>query len=513
MAIVRYKPSDLKIELATIERSLGAGALKNYLPNPDPILIKSGLKETILDEIASNANVSAAMDSRKSKTLSKEWKLLQKEVPDAEMLIYDKMLGELDVYGIIEQVLNTPFYGRQIFEVNWSLLDKWIPTEIISKPLNWFIFMPDGVMKYITKENSKGIELPELKFIAARHRPSFSNPYGEALLMKCYWSFYIQNQMKKLWLVYAEKYGMPMIEAKFDPNDILELFNLDKGKEEEAAELLITMLNNAVQDSAIALPKSIETTLTQRSSQSDINTFRLLIKQSVDEISKVILGHTGAAETTSGRLGNEDTALEVRDDLTQQDQRLVEDVFNRVIKWVAAVNFNPEIYPVFQLYEEDDVELISKQAEVAKTLKETGITFTKKYYETHFNLKEDDFELTIAEPTKTLEQLELLEVAEKKSEVLESRKTLEEFTDMFIEPKLQTKLLNTMVQPVIDYVNGSKDYETMLSNVHKLFPDLPTAEFEETVEGLLRSAYIQGEDSIDVELDVELDKELNVKPE
>jgi hypothetical protein len=93
-----------------------------------------------------------------------------------------------------------------------------------------------------------------------------------------------------------------------------------------------------------------------------------------------------------GKLGNEDAAMRVRDDVVMADKRLVEKTFNELISKVNLVNFGEDGGTKFILYEEQEVD--KTIAERDQILKNMGVQFTKDYYKKVYYLDETDFEIT-----------------------------------------------------------------------------------------------------------------------
>jgi len=310
------------------------------LPNPDPILKKLGISESVHADIAANSHVMSCISSRKSRVLSFEWKLQQGDASDDEYSLVTELFNIWPVSELIEQALEAPFYGYQPFELNWiNYGNYWIPLEIISKPRTWFSYNKEGELKLLSRTSGySGEVVPEYKFVVVRNKPTYDNPYGQALLSWCYWPNYIQQNGKQNWLVYSEKYGMPLIDASYDPDRLAQAY--ETSDYDDAATKFKDVLANAVRDAVIVHPEGtvINSLISGSSSNSEI--FKDLIKQGQEDISKVILGHSAAADSTSNKLGSESTAMTVRGDITESDKKMVESFFNKLLKWIAALNFN-----------------------------------------------------------------------------------------------------------------------------------------------------------------------------
>jgi phage gp29-like protein len=87
-----------------------------------------------------------------------------------------------------------------------------------------------------------------------------------------------------------------------------------------------------------------------------------------DEISKCLLGHTGSADSTPGRLGGEGLAGEIRQDLVEADARAIEATIRRdLLAPFVALNCEPGT-PVPHLHLQVDAQVSRKESmELAKS--------------------------------------------------------------------------------------------------------------------------------------------------
>ena len=111
------------------------------------------------------------------------------------------------------------------------------------------------------------------------------------------------------------------------------------------------------------------------------------------EISKVILGHSAATDSTPGRLGNETGAMDVRSDIIDDDSAMVMGCFDELIRYIHELN--PTLgkeRPKFRLYDKKNIG--GKRAERDSKLMETGrIVLTKKYFTSHYDFREDEIDV------------------------------------------------------------------------------------------------------------------------
>ena len=101
-------------------------------------------------------------------------------------------------------------------------------------------------------------------------------------------------------------------------------------------------------------------------------------------IAKVILGHTGSSESAPGRLGGEDMAGDVRDDITKSDADVVCESFNQsVAKWLTEWNF-PNAAPPRVWRKMEQPEDLNKLAERDERVSRLGYRPSLRYVQEHY---------------------------------------------------------------------------------------------------------------------------------
>jgi phage gp29-like protein len=96
-------------------------------------------------------------------------------------------------------------------------------------------------------------------------------------------------------------------------------------------------------------------------------------------ISKVYLGHTGSTDATPGRLGGEDNASDVREDLIKADADLICGSFNRTVaRWLTFYNDGPDVAPPRVWRKTEPPEDMKAAADKDKVLFDMGFKPTLK---------------------------------------------------------------------------------------------------------------------------------------
>lgn len=380
----------LSTEIAARSRSLDWMGIWALLPDPDPVLQKTGQDVAVYRKLLSDPHVWSCYQSRKSGTLSCEWKINEAKEGSVRQnkngyKIIENLMESLDAYQTITDMLEAPFYGMAPLEVIWkSAENSWLPGRIEGKPPEWFAFDPENKLRFLSMDNmTDGEEIPDYKFLLPRHHASYQNPYGERVLSKCFWPVVFKKAGFKFWAVFTEKYGMPWLIGK-----------VPRSTNEPERGALLSRLTSMVQDAVAVINDDESVDITEaagKSASADI--YEKLISVSNREISKAILGQTLTTELDKGgSFAATKEHMEVRADLVDQDKRMICQAFHTLFSWIIEFNAQGAAVPGFAFFEEEDIQ--KDLAVRDETLTNQGVKFTKFYYQRTYNLQEKDFDVT-----------------------------------------------------------------------------------------------------------------------
>ena len=392
------RKNSLTEQLATrarIEKYMTFG-LSNILPNPDPILKAMGKDQEAYLDILNDGALYQNIGSRKAGTLRKTWDIIQGK---SETKVFDYValcFENLDITEISREQLEAIYYGYQISEVIYLFDGKYyMPSQIESKPNDWFAFSGEDNRLQILKSNGYDYEdVPPYKFLVAQNEATYDNPYGVPLLAKCYWNSIFRREGKKFLITFVEKFGMPWVHGTFNAEVLKQFYAAPDYV--TAANQLKAYLEYAVQDCIIVNSQGIDISLMTPSGQTGNDIYDRLLENCKKENAETILGHSGSAISTAGKLGNDTSAMKVREEIIDMDSKLVEGVFNKLIKWICEINFGTKDIPYFQFNKEDSAQL--DLASQTVQLSQAGVKYTKEYFIRKFNLAEDEFEMAVVQP-------------------------------------------------------------------------------------------------------------------
>ncbi len=515
---------NLTSEFATRKVSIDFYSLNLYLPNPDPVLKKTGADLRVYRDLTSYGRVWSGITSRKSGVMSLEWELERGKCRNREYREIEALFNRLDLERIFAEILDAVLYGFQPLEVIWAKGSNGfiLPTDVVGKPQEWFTFGPQqNELRLRTKWNwINGEEVIPRKFLLARNYPTYRNPYGEALLSRCFWPVAFARGGWKFWTIFAEKYGMPWLIGKHAP-----------GAEQGEISRIADMLEGMVQDAIAVIPDNASLEVVEAANKAaNADFYRGMIQEAKSEISEVLVGHAGAAESTPGKLGSETAALAVRQDIIDSDRKLVEQTLNQLIDWIYQLNFGEGERPRFRMFSKELVDLTLAQRD-GELSRNCGVSFSAAYLQRAYGFEEGDIVSVGAESGergaasgKNVGAIHESPVRE--SPVRESpgqAQTIKEQAAEFAEDtgKRSTvnvqqaqqdidnlmnsmttvgangysplqKQMETLLKPVLTALEGAVDYAEAQELLLQTFPTMTDAALERNLERMIFLAEIRG---------------------
>lgn len=330
-------------ELITRENFFSIHRTLGILPNLSKLSITNAEYQRNLDEIRNDPHVHSCVQSRKTGILAMNW-----EIKDGINTKFNEIVKQnfdkLNLLSLISNILDAIFYGYQVLEIIWMQdeYSNFVVIDIQSKPIEWFFFDNNNNLRFRSRNNPQGELLPNNKFLVPIHNPKYDNPYGEALLGKCYWATTIKNMGFRFWVNFLEKYGMPLVIGQYTyPPSPEELASLSQ------------RLNELVNSQTIATPSDVNIEIKDIGQSKSVDLYLQLIKLANNEISKALLSETLTTEIDSGSYAASVTHFKVRREVILGDKFLVEQTINELIENIAKVNnFETRNLPKFVLFDQ-----------------------------------------------------------------------------------------------------------------------------------------------------------------
>ena len=373
---------------ATRERANDFVRLMRSLPDPDPILRKMGRGITALQELLTDSHLESVWSIRCSASSGAEWFCAaggdgngKKEQEAADL--FTEELRQLDIPRVIEEMMDAIAFGYSPLEVIWRAQGgRWVIGDIVGKPPQWFEF--DQENNLVFRTGVIGTEpLPKNRFLIARHRPSYANPYGVKVFSKCYWPVTFKKNGFRWWTVFVEKYGGAFLYGKY-PNNASDIYKNE----------LLTSLERMAADAVAIAPEGAEITIQSLANKGSVsNVHAEYIEAANKEISKAVLGQT--LTTDIGSTGSYAAAQAhnlVRQDLAAADRRRISACFNRLAAVWTYYNYGAEVLPpLFEFVKDEDLQ--QERAERDTKLYALGWRPKKAYIEREYDIPQEDFEI------------------------------------------------------------------------------------------------------------------------
>lgn len=533
----------LNSEIATRQFATGGFAgFFNYLPDPDPILRKLGMDQTVYKDLLADDQVGPLFSRRKNLTKSLDYYIEQNDAGDAEMQLCELILQTLEAGGskikdIISQSLNPIGFGYSVFEFNLALLPLgkgrgmgWLPTSLWEKPREWFHFDSENRLRFKTVENYEGQIIlgkdadPKIavKFILLQNDPSYENPYGDKALSRCFWPVTFKRGGMKFFSTFIEKYGMPFIFGK-----------LPRGAKPEEHKDLLSKLMNMVQDAVATGPDDSSIQLIEIKGTTSGDLYERYLQRCDNSIAKALLGNALSTDIqkSGARASSETGAVTIEGDIAQTDRDLPTSLFNELFKRIIDINIGSGKYPTFAFV---DIEDSKKDfAERDKIISEAFVAGGQKikrkesFLINRYGYQADEFELVDAAPPAEPKQLDLPPFTKGRAgEGLDNEPTelsmFQKFFNKISKDKLQfasglptgqagspslktsdaiinsipDKLLQfqmeSVMKPIIELAKNSNSKEDLQNELLKVFPQMDSREMEDFITKALFIAEIEG---------------------
>lgn len=393
--------------------------------------------------------------------------------------------GEKDAKG--ERVYTYDYNGRSITKDQYEQLSNkgFKYPMLIEKPMEWFEPKNDGRLLWFPETYGQPIELDtKFKFLLQRHRPTYKNPKGKALLSRVYWLWYFKRNGWQFWSKFLERFGAPL------------LIGITEGEPSALANALAIAHNQSI----VAMPKG--DTVSAISAAGNGEAF----KAYDDAINKRIAKYLSGQTLTSGV----DTGGTYGQGLVHQDQQEI--VFNSdkrfAVKYVQdVINRICELNGFERVEFEFKVEkgLQTDRAERDVKLYSMGVEFTEDYIEDVYDIKKEHLEQI--KPRSESPVTPFIDINAKANQALgyradttaitpvtatqftEEQQELEELADYALDnvksPLPMDKLLSA--------IKSSKDESELIEKLSALIgEDIVDSDFALLTEAALKAADLHG---------------------
>lgn len=394
------------IEIATTKKDIDifAGWITR-LENPDPVLRSeaSGKGLRLYDEVDRDPHAGSVLQTRYLAVVGKEWTILpglnglqqgRKIATDQDQEIADFVAEVLEACNFDQarhELLQALLYGFYCLEVMWKIDAGAVAVDrFFGKHPRRFIFSPERELRLLTLSNMiEGEILPPRKFIQFTCGDS-DNPYGKGLGQKLWWPVWFKKNGIKFWLIFLDKFGGPTAVGKYPP-----------GTGDADQQKLLDAINLIHTETGVTIPENMAIDLLEAARAGQVS-YQDMCEYMDKAMSKAVLGQTATTEGTPGKLGNEQTQGEVRQDIIEADADLLDTCLNNsIVRWIVDFNF-PGImdYPKIETFAGAKPDLQERSA-IDKTLVvDIGLPVGIKYFYETYGIPEPEEGEELVSPNK-----------------------------------------------------------------------------------------------------------------
>ncbi|MBS4035901.1 MAG: DUF935 family protein [Ignavibacterium sp.] len=361
-----------------------ASKMLSVLPDPDKIFIENNYNYDIYRDLLIDPHLMATIQQRKMQVMQMDYNIdyngEEKIKEDVENIFKKLPVGE-----IISDIMDAVFFGFAVQEIQWDKDgNRIVPNNLLGKPQEWFIFDKKNELRlrkfqhgyYMFEEGEK---LPPFKFVLTQHKPTFTNPYGEKILSRCYWPVQLKKGGIEFWQLMMERYGMPYLIGRY-PNTFTAA---------QKAEFL-EHLQDMVKDNITIFEENLGIEIKESPKYEVGQLYENLVKFHNREISKAVLTVTLTTEIErTGSYKAAEIHKEMLEFLGISDKKLVESSLNKLIDYYCELNYGSIERPRIILSKKQSV--VEESADRDKKLVDMGVKFTKDYFMKRYNLTDGDF--------------------------------------------------------------------------------------------------------------------------
>ncbi|MCK4081999.1 phage portal protein family protein [Acinetobacter radioresistens] len=447
----------------------------------DEVLRQAGLSRQRLSVLMTDDEISQAMETRLDAVLNAPWRFVEDHGEQTHFL---KELFTKWHFEIVSGAWEACPYGYSVLEANYKIDEnsRFTLAEIMVKPLEWFEPKNNGELIFRKPQSSAEVNVFKtypLKFFLTRRKPSYKQPYGEALLTKLYWIWYFKTSSTKFWVKFLERFGSPLLIGKVG----------GQNRKQQDIDAMTAALLNAHAQSILSIPAEDEvTTVGTNFSGAGASAFEAFDKVMVRRVQKVVLGQTMTSENDGG--GSKALGVvhnEVRMDKRNSDLRMISPTVQELIDALCILNGFDKHTIILGGEQDLNVKVVERDLK----LKDLGVQFNDKYIIETYGIKPEHFKVGVASDITPIQQFNALphkafSFAATTRKLSPEQQEVEELTDAQRNIEL---LSNAQVNELLQ---KSETPEELAFNLMQLMPEANQSQFTANLERALYAGDVLG---------------------
>jgi SPP1 gp7 family putative phage head morphogenesis protein len=271
-----------------------------------------------------------------------------------------------NVWDAFDNTLDAKMYGYKCAEIIWASKDgKWVPEQLKFKHSYLFDFdydeygnLQELLVGYYVGNDGKvtGEDIAKKFMIMVWPYAKDGNYYGQSVLDAVYLQYFQKYNIERYWATYLQNFGMPIVELKYDVDDIksAELDTLKELAENWQNNMYFLTPSKRHKTTGELLgkvefvPHEVKATSTDAYEKS-IRYLDQCIKRKM-----FLPDNIGYTTTDTGSYAKSQTELSIFEKNVKYHHGKLEDWINPLIRMVHDFNFGPaETYPEWKFEEAD----------------------------------------------------------------------------------------------------------------------------------------------------------------
>jgi phage gp29-like protein len=466
--------------MATRVRAGDMSGMLGILPNPDPILRRTGRAVQVYRELMVDTMVKSGARRRRAAVVSMESGFdRETRAPRRVVTNLESIFADLPLRRLVRNLVDGALYGYAVAEVIWGRVGNLVvPVDVVAKPQEWFGFNAENDLVLREMASLNGTPVPQRKFILVGNETSYINPYGEADLASCFWPVAFRKGGIKFWVTFAEKYGMPWAVGK-----------QPRSASQKETDDLADKLESMVRDAVAVIPNDASIELHTANTTASADMYEQLLMYCSREINIALLGNNQSTEMQSNK-ASATAAAGVEDELRDADAEMVADGLSTLARWICEVNWPSSMAPAYEFWQQEEVD--ETQAKRDEILTRAGVKFTRTYWQRTYNLQDDDIE---DQPdTAPIDSgVPVVELAE--GSVPPDQAALDAAVADMPAAEL-ARAMEAMLRPAVAAVQAAKSPDEAMSALAEAFPTMDSRSLETLLERAFFVADVVGRQGV-----------------
>lgn len=242
------------------------------------------------DVVENDGHLRSLITARTLAVTGKKWQIQaggEATIDTVAAEILETALRDTNFDELVGHVLSSRYYGWAGAEIDWREKDgDWLPAWFVCVPQRRFVFDALGQPLLLNDASYTGTALSPGRWVWTRNPGTTLTARAGLMRTACWYALFKKWSWRDL-VVYAEKFGVPMVVGKYKP----------EATEEDKEELQETV-ENIGEDGQAMMSTEAEVDIREAQRGGDSNGLhRAVIEEANAELSKLITGSTLTVET------------------------------------------------------------------------------------------------------------------------------------------------------------------------------------------------------------------------